>query len=737
MGKEKIVGKNIERFDAKSKVLGTAIYADDMPLSDFLYGAQVGSPVVRGILKKVIKDPDFDWTGFTFVDYKDITGKNEVESVVWDMPFLVESEIRYPGQPIILLAHKNREILEEGVKHISFDIEKLEHITTIDESLSKKVIVARKDNVFRTKLLHRGDLDEGFAKADFVFENTYYTPHQEQAYIEPFAMTARWEEDKVFIKGTMQCPYYIHGGLKVLFNKKDDQVIIAQSAVGGAFGGKEDYPTVISGHAALLSLKSGKTVKIIYDRDLDVKITTKRHPSKSVVKIGVTKEGKITALDMDFILDGGAYETMSSVILARGMLHAFGPYELDNVRVNGVIVATNTPPNGAFRGFGAPQSFFAIESQMDLIAKELNITPINFRKMNFVKKNGTFPTGQLLGEDVLMTEVFEQMLKNANHENLVKEIAEFNSNNKTKKRGFGFSTFFHGAGFTGNGEVMVASKAGVRLQKDGKLFVLVANTEMGQGAHTVLPQIVAESLGVSMDLVRTEKVDTSLVPNSGPTVASRTTMIVGEILRRVGKTIKEKIGFENESDYLEKVKSYLDGKEFENFYEVYNKPPKIVWDDENYRGDAYGTYAWGTYGVLAEVDTLSYDVRLIDAWSVFDIGKVINPLLATGQVEGGMVQSFGYALTENIVFDKAGKFWNADFTNYIIPSIMDVPNMYVDFYNREYEFGPYGAKGLGELPMDGGAPAVNNAIRNAIGVDLFNLPLSPEQIMNTIESDEV
>jgi CO/xanthine dehydrogenase Mo-binding subunit len=357
--------------------------------------------------------------------------------------------------------------------------------------------------------------------------------------------------------------------------------------------------------------------------------------------------------------------------------------------------------------------------------------------MNFVKKNGTFPTGQLLGEDVLMTEVFEQMLKNANHENLVKEIAEFNSNNKTKKRGFGFSTFFHGAGFTGNGEVMVASKAGVRLQKDGKLFVLVANTEMGQGAHTVLPQIVAESLGVSMDLVRTEKVDTSLVPNSGPTVASRTTMIVGEILRRVGKTIKEKIGFENESDYLEKVKSYLDGKEFENFYEVYNKPPKIVWDDENYRGDAYGTYAWGTYGVLAEVDTLSYDVRLIDAWSVFDIGKVINPLLATGQVEGGMVQSFGYALTENIVFDKAGKFWNADFTNYIIPSIMDVPNMYVDFYNREYEFGPYGAKGLGELPMDGGAPAVNNAIRNAIGVDLFNLPLSPEQIMNTIESYEL
>ncbi len=730
---EKIVGKNIERFDAKSKVMGTAVYADDMQLGDFLYGAQVGSPVARGILKSVKKDPEFDWSDFTIVDYKDIPGKNEVESVVWDMPFLVEKEIRYHGQPIVLLAHKNRETLEEGLKHITLDIEELPHVTTIDESLSKKIIIAREDNIFRTKLLHRGDLEEGFKKADFIFENTYYTPHQEQAYIEPFAMTARWENKKVYIKGTMQCPYYIHGGLKVLFDKKDDEVIIAQSAVGGAFGGKEDYPTVISGHAALLALKSGKTVKIIYDRDLDMKITTKRHPSKSVVKIGVTKTGKITALDMDFILDGGAYETMSSVILARGMLHAFGPYELDNVRVNGVIVATNTPPNGAFRGFGAPQSFFAIESQIDLIAKNLNMSPAEIRKINFVQKNGTFPTGQRLEDDVLMTEVFEQMLKNADYENLEKEIEEFNQNNKTKKRGFGFSTFFHGAGFTGNGEVMVASKAGVRLQNDGKVFVLVANTEMGQGAHTVLPQIVAEALNLPMDYVRTEKVDTSIVPNSGPTVASRTTMIVGEILRRVGKKIKEKLNYTNESDYLEKVKSYLNGKEYENFYEVYNKPPKIVWDDENYRGDAYGTYAWASYGVLAEVDTLSYDVKLLDAWSVFDIGKVINPLLASGQVEGGMIQSFGYALTENIIFDKSGKYWNADFTNYIIPSIMDVPNMHIDFYNREYEYGPYGAKGLGELPMDGGAPAVNNAIRNAIGVDLFNLPLSPESIMDTME----
>ena len=732
---KKIVGKGILRFDAKDKALGKALYTDDIILDDFLWGNHIGSPVVRGVLKKVIKDPNFDWDGFVFSDYRDIPGKNEVESVIWDLPLLVESEIRYHNQPILLLAHKDKSRLKEGLKHISFDIDELPAVSTIDESLKKDIIVAREDNIFKTKVLHRGDLEKGFEEADTIIEKTYYTPHQEQMYIEPNGMIAYWEGEKLYIKGSMQCPYYIHGGLKVIFDKKDDEVIIAQAVVGGAFGGKEDYPTVISAHAGLLSKKANKPVKIIYDRAWDVLVTTKRHPSKSIVKMGVKKSGKITALEMDFILDGGAYETMSSVILARGMLHAFGPYELDNVKINGVIVATNTPPNGAFRGFGAPQSFFAIESHIDIIAKELGLTPMEIREINFVQKNGTFPTGQLLGEDVVMKEVFNQMLKNASYDTLKDEIIEFNKNNKHKKRGFGFSTFFHGAGFTGNGEVMLESTAGIKLTKDGKIYAMVANTEMGQGAHTALPQIVAEAVGLPLDYVRTLEVDTSKVPNSGPTVASRTTMIVGEILRRAAIQLKRKVGFDSEDNFLEKVKEYLNGREEANFYETYSKPPKINWDDENYRGDAYGTYAWASYGVLAEVDTLSYEISLVDAWAVLDIGKVINPTLATGQVEGGMLQSFGYALTENIVF-KERKFWNADFTNYIIPSIMDIPNMHVDFYNKEYEFGPYGAKGLGELPMDGGAPAVNNAIRDAIGVDLFELPLSPEQIMLSIKKEK-
>ncbi len=731
----KIVGESIQRQDVIDKVKGKSLYTDDIPLDDFLWGTQVGSPVVRGILKSIKKDENFDWTDFVFVDYKDIPGKNEVEHISSDMPILVETEIRYFNQPILLIAHKNKEKLHEAVKHIKFEIEELPYITTIDDALSKKEVILNGDNVFKRKKIERGDVNNALKESKYVFEATYYTPHQEQMYIEPNGLISWWEGDKVFIKGSMQCPYYIHTALKVAFNKKDDEVVIIQAeAVGGAFGGKEDYPSVIGSHCALLAKKSGKKVKIIYERSLDMDVTTKRHPSKTVVKMGVDENYKITSLKMDFVLDGGAYETISIVILSRGMLHAFGPYQIDNVLINGSIVITNTAPNGAFRGFGAPQSFFAMESHVDYVATKLGLNPIEFRKINFVKRNGIFPTGQNLRDDVLMGEVFDKMLSNANYEQLKKDIEIFNANNETVKRGFGVASFFHGAGFTGIGEVKLNSKAGLKLTKDGLVYVLVANTEMGQGAHTVLPQIVAQSLNLPMEFVKMEEINTSKVPNSGPTVASRTTMIVGQILKTAAEQLKSKVGFTDEKDFIECVNKYLNEASEECFYETFKKPPHIIWNEAEMKGDAYGTFAWGAYGVYTEVNLLTYQVKLIDFYSVMDIGKVVNPLLAIGQIEGGIVQAIGYGLTEDIVF-KNGKFWNNDFTNYIIPSIMDIPKLHVEFLNREYEYGPFGVKGIGELPMDGGAPAINNAIRNAVATDLFKLPLSPEQIMEAIEKE--
>lgn len=734
--KHKVVGKDIVRFDARDKVTGKAHYADDLPLEDFLWGGQVSSPVPRGTLNGIHKDPDFDWSGFVFAGAEDIPGENVEGSVVNDAPLIAEKEIRYAGQPVLLVAHPEKERLHEGLKHIQVDVTPLDHISTIEDALKNDIIVVNEDNVFRRKNLQRGDVSQALKDAKYVFTKTYTTPHQEQMYLEPNGLIAWWEGEKVFIKGSIQCPYYVHTGVKLGMGKEDDNdVVIIQATLGGAFGGKEDYPTVLANHAATLAHKSGKIVKIIYDRTDDINFTTKRHPSKTTVTMGLDKDYKITAFEMDFILDAGSYETMSSVILARGMLHAFGPYELDNVLVRGSLVVTNTPPNGAFRGFGAPQSFFATESHVDYVAKQLGIDPFELRRRNFVKQQGTFPTGQLLGDDVMISEVFEQTLENAHYDELKKEIAAFNAVNTIKKRGFGVSTFFHGAGFTGSGEVRLKSKAGLRINSDGSITILVANTEMGQGAHTVLPQITSEALDLPIDLIRVEEINTSKVPDSGPTVASRTTMIIGEILRRVSGDLKKAIGFSDQTDLMKKLTPYLAAGGDNTFFRNYEKPPRIQWDDENYRGDAYGTYAWATYGAHVEVDLLTGETHVIDFFSVSDIGQVVNPILASGQMEGGILQALGYALSENIVFHKSGKFWNGDFTNYIIPSIMDMPNINVAFLNKPYPEGPYGVKGIGELPMNGGGPAVNNAIRNAVGVDLFNLPLSPEQVLDALEKE--
>ncbi len=730
--KHKVIGTNVTRVDAKEKVTGVAKYTDDIQPDSFYWGAQIGSNVVSGVLKGVHKNPNFDWSDFIYVDASDIPGENEVESVVSDMPLLATEEIRYWGQPIALLAHKDKHILEEGLKNITVEIDENPiYVSTIDESLSlKKEIIPQ--NVFKKRKIERGDVEFGFKNAKYVFEDVYYTPHQEQMYLEPNAIISWWEGEKIVVKGSMQCPYYVQASIKAVFHKEDKDVEIIQAYVGGAFGGKEDYPSILGAHAALLAMKANEPVKMVYERAQDISITTKRHPSKTTIKMGFDKNYKLTTLQMEFILDGGSYETMSSVILARGMLHAFGPYEIPNVRINGIIIATNTPPNGAFRGFGAPQSFFATESHIDYCALKIGISPFKLREINFVQRGGSFPTGQLLENDVMIREVYDELLKRVNYPILRKEIDDFNSLNSYKKRGFGVATFFHGAGFTGSGEVRLSSIAGIRLDKDGKVAVLVANTEMGQGAHTVLSQIVAEALELPFDMIYMEEVNTQKVPNSGPTVASRTTMIVGEVLRRACVKMHDAIKYNSLDDYLEKVTQYLGDKESESFFQQHLQPPKIKWDDVNYQGDAYGAYAWAIYGVEIEVDLRSFEVTLKNITSVMDIGEVVHPILASGQIEGGIVQSMGYALYENIVF-KNGRFWNADFTNYIIPSIVDIPKMDVSFLNNPYSYGPFGAKGIGELPMNGGAPAVNNAIMDALGVHLTKLPLSPEQIMEAYE----
>src|SRR6185436_5700834 len=376
----------------------------------------------------------------------------------------------------------------------------------------------------------KGNIDEAWASADFVVEGEYETGAQEQLYIENNGAIAIANPDEgVTVWGSMQCPYYVHKALVKLFALPEEKIRVIQTETGGGFGGKEEYPSMIAGHAALLSWKSGKPVKIIYDRAEDMVATTKRHPSHTKHRTAVTKDGKLLGMEIDFVIDGGAYCTLSPVVLSRGTIHAAGPYFCPNVRIRSKAVATNVPPHGAFRGFGAPQSIFALERHLDKVANSIGLSPEEFRRRNFIQEGQTTATSQVIREKVDMEGLLNRAFELTEYQQKRQQFARDNPSSPVKK-GIGFASFMHGAGFTGSGEVYLQSVVGAEATADGRVKILSASTEIGQGTNTIFSQIAADALGVDADLIDVAQPDTSSVPNSGPTVASRTCMIVGKLV---------------------------------------------------------------------------------------------------------------------------------------------------------------------------------------------------------------
>src|SRR5918996_910712 len=528
------VGKRVPRKEGRKKVTGQALYVDDLSFPEMLHGATVRSPSPRGRITNISFEGDIPWDEFTIVTAKDIPGANHVALILTDQPYLATDVVTHPEEPILLLAHRDKYLLEEARRNVAIESEEQPAIFSLEDSLAKKEIIWGEDNVFKKFLVDKGNVDEAWASADFIVEGEYETGAQEQLYIENNGAIAIVNTaEGVTVWGSMQCPYYVHKALVKLFDLPEDKIRIIQTETGGGFGGKEEYPSLIAGHAALLAWKSGKPVKIIYDRAEDMVATTKRHPSRTRHKTGVTKDGKLVAAEIDFTIDGGAYCTLSPVVLSRGTIHAAGPYVCPNVRIHSRAVATNVPPHGAFRGFGAPQSIFALERQMDKVAQTVGLTPEEFRRRNFIHEGETTATSQVIREKVdlegLMNRAFELTDYHAKRERFARSNARSNGE-FAKKRGVGFATFMHGAGFTGSGEVYLQSVVSAEATPEGKVRILAARTEIGQGTNTIFSQIAAEALGLDVESIEVVQPDTGLVPNSGPTVASRTSMVVGKLV---------------------------------------------------------------------------------------------------------------------------------------------------------------------------------------------------------------
>jgi CO/xanthine dehydrogenase Mo-binding subunit len=733
------IGSPVPRKEGRAKVTGEARYVDDLTLPGMLHGVTVRSPAPRGIIRDIRFDPSIPWDDITVVRAGDIPGRNIVALILDDQPYLAADRVNHPEEPILLLAHRDRALLEEARRAVTIEIEPLPPVFTLEDSLQAREIVWGTDNTFKSYLVSRGDVDSAWSQADLVVEGEYETGAQEQLYIEPNGMLAvASAEAGVTVWGSMQCPYYVHKALAGLFSLPIEKIRVVQTETGGGFGGKEEYPSIIAGHAALLAWKSGRPVKIVYDRAEDMVATTKRHPSRTRHKTAVKRDGTLVAMDIDFAIDGGAYCTLSPVVLSRGTIHASGPYFCPNVRIRGRAVATNAPPHGAFRGFGAPQSIFALERQMDRVAAAVGLSPEEFRRRNFIRTGQTSAVGQVMREPIDMGRILDRALAESDFHRKRERFAAGNATSP-RKRGIGLAAFMHGAGFTGSGEDHLASIVTLEATREGRVRVLTSNTEIGQGTNTVFSQIASDALGIGIEAIEIIQPDTAAVPNSGPTVASRTCMVVGKLVESAALGIRRLLHgaallpetFTSE-EFRHACAAYVDRHGSLRSSVQYQAPPGVRWDDQKYEGDAYGSYAWAVYVAEVTVDMTTCEVRVDDFVAVQEIGKVINPVLATGQIEGGVAQAIGWALYEHVVW-RDGRMLNGQLTNYIIPTSMDIGSIRVFFEESPYAGGPAGAKGIGELPMDGPAPAILNAIEHATGISATRVPLMPEALLELVE----
>ena len=728
-------GRPLPRKEGRAKVTGAARYVDDLEFPGMLHGVTVRSSVPRGLIRGIEFEPGFRWDEFTIVSAAGIPGANCVALIADDQPCLAASEVNHAEEPVVLLAHPDRYMAEEGRRRVRIEYDPLPALFSMEDSASGKLAIWGEDNVFKSFLVEKGDIGQAFAQAAFIVEGEYSTGAQEQLYIEPQGMIAMaGPESGATVWGSMQCPFYVHRALMRVFGLPEDRVRVVQCETGGGFGGKEEYPSMIACHAALLAWKSGRPVKIVYDRAEDIAATTKRHPSRTHHRTAVSKDGRLLGMEIDFLIDGGAYTTLSPVVLSRGTIHAAGVYRCDNVRIRSRAVATNHPPHGAFRGFGAPQSLFALERHMDKVARTVGLEPHEFRRRNFLRQGETTATGQVIREEIDLGALLDRALAESGYEAKRRRFTEENKPGRLKK-GIGLASFFHGAGFTGSGERYLESQVALEASREGRVRILVSSAEIGQGANTVLCQIAAQALNIDYDAVEIAAPDTALVPDSGPTVASRTTMVVGKLVESAAlgiKTTLEQSGWLPERSFAEACREHIDRHGALKCFSRYEPPPGIHWDDDTYRGDAYGAYSWAVYVAEVTVDPTTWETRVDDFTAVQEVGKVLHPVLAAGQIEGGVAQGIGFALFEQVVYQNGGVA-GAQMTNYTIPTSADVPRIRAIFEERPYAHGPSGAKGLGELPADGAAPAILSAVEHATGAELTSVPLTPERLLEAME----
>ncbi len=679
------------------KISGQARYIDDMHFEKQLFARTVRSEKARARIISV-KIPPLPTDCF-IVDQHDVPGRNRMRTVVSDHPLFAEEAVRYIGQPILLVVGPDRQQIDQLCSQISIVYKEEPALYSLTEAEDQEAI-------FTEHTYLKGEPAQGFQAATEIVEDEYHTGLQEHIYLEPQGMIGVYGEDKITVYGSMQCPFYVEGALKDALGWESGRIRVVQTTTGGAFGGKEEFPSLMACHVALAALKTKRPVRLIYDREEDILCSTKRHPSVIRYKAGLNADHRIIALEIDVKFNAGAYSALSPVVLQRGIFSATSVYDIPHLKVRGRTFKTNTVPSGAFRGFGAPQTIFAIEMMLHNMAQQMGIDPLDFKIKHLLKKGAPTSTSGLLRNEIKLAQIINKIEKISNYRRKIK--------NRKKYYGVGVSLFLHGCGFTGRGEKDIHGKI-ILQKKQDRVIIKVSSVEMGQGTETCLRKIVAYTLQLPLEKVSCEAIDTGLIPDSGPTVASRTTMIVGGLLQRASWELKERW---QTDESIEITK-------------IYKHPGYLKWDDDTFKGDAYPVYSWGANVAEVAVDPITYEINVEKIYGVYDVGVPIDERALRGQIQGGILQGIGYATIE-VMNTAQGKLIQHNMTDYKIPTARDVPEIKCAFIENPYEFGPFGAKCAGELPFVGAAPAVAAAVANALKIPVKRVPLAPEYLMELV-----
>lgn len=752
------VNKPVKRVDAFEKVTGKAKFGADYEFPGMLYGKVLRTRYPHAGIVSINVDKAVTYPGVETVLTADDIPNNEFGVIIENQRVLARDKAKYIGDGIAMVAARTKKAAAEAAKLIEVEYEELSGIFDPEEARRPEADSVHQEldnNQVVHHPLRKGDIEKGFAEADLILEREYSTQFVEHAYIEPEAVVAvpHDRNSLVTIYGSVQNPYATRDAVATVLQTDLSRIRVIQDNMGGSFGGKDEVISSMAARAAVLALKTGKPVKMVNTRDESIIESYKRHPYKMKYKVGVTEEGKLTAMEIEVVADSGAYACQTPFVTWRSVVQATGPYEVPHVRTDTYGYYTNNVYTGAMRGYGAPQVIFAQESLMDELASELGMTPLEFRQKNIYRNNSVTASGQKLDDHVVsLEEVIEKAVKASDYREKYEKYSQPQSGDK--KRGIGLAVSFRGCSLGAEG--VDAAGAIISIQKDGSIFIYSGLAENGQGLKTVFSQIAAEELGVEMDKINYMEVDTSVAPESGSTVASRSTLVGGNAVKNAAENLKSIIAELVVAEYgrefgLKKDELiFRDGNIYDgnntkivSFPEIINKAygkgvflsaygwyksPDISWSEAEGRGNPYFTYVYGCQVAEVEVDTGTGEVEVLKVTAAHDVGKAINPASVRGQIYGGVMMGLGYGIMEEVETEN-GYISNTNLDEYLIPTVKDKPEINVIIVENPDPYGPYGAKSIGEPAMELGATSVANAIAQATGKRVRSLPLNLERVL--------